>query len=352
MKKVLLLCSIFTMGVCITYAQRSTYKTTGKTVGYSVLLDDPNKVHPVFVAFDILTADTWNSSSFMGYGLRADINARRYGSISFDYRKGYLGAKQRATELGASLNLFSSRKKSMTRVVLSSSSMAFGSKMLHKSSGITVPAIKKTVLQARGGIASFRAPIEEAPDGLGKSSDEDPRTFYMTSDTNIVRIGFGKGYKGVYGFEALMKMNTYFVGLSIRTIKNVVLVHDNGISSNSNNYNFFVDILTGGDPRFSDVAYTYRSSALGTYEFPAGTTPSQYSLSTNDIKTMGWRAGWEAKTNAGMAMSYKVEFGSRPGYRMGSGILSANSYLLLTAGISISAGNNYKKIAKAKKDTE
>ncbi len=348
MKRILLLSSLLIANMCITYAQ----KKSNNTVGYRVLIDNPDKVHPVFVALDLLTADTWNTSSFMGYGLRADINARRFGSISFDYRKGYLGAKQRATELGGSLNLFSSRKNTIARVVLSSSSIAIGSKMLHRSSGIEVPAIKKTMLQARGGIASFRAPIEEAPDGLGKTPDEDSRSFYMTSDTNNVRIGFGKGYKGVYGFKAMMKMNIYYVGLSVRTIKNVVLSHDRGISSNSNNYNFFVDILTGGDPGFSDVAYTYTTSALGTYEFPAGTLPEQYSLSVNDIKTMGWRAGWEAKTNAGMAMCYKVEFGSRPGYRMGSGILSANAYILLTGGISISAGNNHKKIAKEKKDTE
>lgn len=352
MKKTLLLFAALFTSTCATYAQKSSYKSTGKTVGYRVLLDNPDMVHPVFVALDILTADTWNTSSYMGYGLRGDFNARRYGSISFDYRKGYLGSKQRATELGGSLNLFSSRKKSGARVVLSSSSIAFGSKMIHKSSGIDVPAIKKTVLQARGGIASFRAPIEEAPDGNVRKGEKDPRNFYMTNDTNNVIVGFGKGYKGVYGFEALMKMNIYYVGLSVRTIKNVVVAHDNGVSSNSNNYNFFVDVLTGGDPRFTDVDYTYTKSALGTYEFPVGTVPEQYSLSNNDIKTMGWRAGWEAKTNAGMAISYKVEFGSRPGYRMGSGILSANSYLLLAAGISISAGNNYKKMAKAKKDTE
>lgn len=326
------------------YAQKKAGYTN-----YKVLVDDPDHLHPLFLSFDILTADTWNTSSYMGYGLRAEANVLRYGSISFDYRKGYLGEKQKVTELGGSLNLFCSRKKSIARVVLSSSAIAYGNKLVIKGTSINVPAIKKTVLQARGGIAAFNAGIDEAPDGNGKSASEDPRKFYIKKDTNNIIIGFGKGYKGVYGFTGFMKMQVYYAGLSMRTIRNLVIAHDEGLASNSDSYNFYVDALAGGDLSFTDITYSYRPSALSLYEFPTGTKPEEYELVAKSTKKMGWRAGWEAKTNAGASISYKVEFGSRPGYKSGKGLLASNNYLVLAAGISISGGKPYRKMAKETK---
>lgn len=345
MKKIsLLLLSIIFVYSLPTYAQKKAGYTN-----YRVLVDDPDHVHPLFVSFDILTADTWNTSSYMGYGLRAEANVLRYGNISFDYRKGYLGEKQKVTEFGGSLNLFCSRKKNMARVVLSSSTIAYGNKLVIKGTSIDVPAMKKTVLQARGGIASFNAGIDEAPDATGKPASEDPRKFYLTKDTNNVIIGFGKGYKGVYGFTGFMKMQVYYAGMSVRTIRNLVIAHDKGLASNSDSYNFFVDVLAGGDPRFTDLSYSYRPSALSLYEFPAGTMPEEYELVAKSTKKMGWRAGWEAKTNAGASISYKVEFGSRPGYKTGKGLLASNNYLVLAAGISLSGGKPYRKMAKETK---
>jgi hypothetical protein len=352
MIKQILLCStlLITGATNMNAQSKSSVTKTGRSVNYKILLDNPDKLRPLFIAFDAVTADTWGSSSYMGYGLRANLNASHYGSLAFDYRKGYLGAKQRALELGGSLNLIASRKKKDAFVVLSSSTFTSGSKMFMKNSGIAVPAVKKIVLQARGGIASFRAPIDESPDGLGKTANEDPRSFYMTKDTNSVRVGFGKGYKGVFGFKALMKMQVYYVGMSISTIRNVAVLYGDDVASNTNHYNFFVDILSGGDPRFSDASYYYSLSGLGTYDFPIGTRPEEYSISSQDIKKTGWRAGWEVKTNTSKNLTYKVEFGSRPGYRMGSGILSANSYLMVSAGLSFCAGKSFKKMIKEKRD--
>ncbi len=318
-------------------ATQAQYKS-GSMVEYKVIWDNPDKIKPVVISLDLLTADTWNTSSYMGYGVRADVNAPRFGSLLFDYRKGYLGDKQRAIELGGALNLFSSRRTRSMRVVLSSSSFAYGTKLFFNSSSINVQGKRKTMLQARGGIASFNTNI--AP-----TAAEISGSFYMQKDTTRVPItDRDKNFRGVSTFSAALKSQIYYVGLSIRTINNVVVSHGKGVASNSNNYNFYADVLTGGDPQFSSVQYTYTASALGLYNFPKGTTPSQYELVAGEVKKMGWRVGWEAKTNNGLGLSYKAEFGSRPGYKGGSGILSSNSYLMLAAGFSIGAGKNYKKL--------
>lgn len=332
--------TIFCGLVAISCTLQAQYRN-GSTVNYSVLRDDPDRIRPVVVSLDLLATDTWNTSSYLGYGVRADVNVLKYGSVLVDYRKGYLGARQRAVEFGGALNLLSGRRKKATRVVLSSSSFAYAGKLFTSASSISIPAIRKTVLQARGGIASFKAPIS--------LSGSDADGFVMTKDTNVVIISnFGKNYKGVSGFSALLKMQTYFAGLSIRSIRNIVISHDRGLGSNANNYNFYADVLLGGDPAFSDVIYT--TGDLAKNGFPKGTTPSQYELSGPKVKNMGWRLGWEAKTNNGFGLSYKAEFGSRPGYTVGNGILTSNAYLMLAAGFSIGAGKSYKKMKPIEKE--
>lgn len=324
----------------------------GSKVEYLVLVDNPDRMRPVILSLDILTADTWNTNSYMGYGARADVNLLRYGTLTFDYRKGYLdgnangGKKHKSTELGAALNLFSSHKTRPTQVVLSSSSIAYGTKMLHKTSSIEVTGTRKKVLQARVGIANFRAAIDESPDATG-SLDRDERYFHLVKDTADIVIGYGRGYRGVKGLTGLMKMQTWYVGISRRTINNLVIAHDEGLASNSNNYNIFFDLLFGGAPAFSEMSYYYTAAALENYGFPTGTLPAGYELVNKNIKKGGWRFGWEAKTNNGVGMSYKVEFGSRPGYHQKAAIFKSNSYLLLTGGISIAPGKSYKKQAAA-----
>lgn len=317
------------------------YYRSGSTVNYRVLRDDPDNLRPVVLSLDVLTADTWNLDGYLGYGMRADVNLKKYGTVIMDYRKGYLGSKQRAIELGGALNLFCSRKKVNTRVVLSSSSFAYGSNLFTSATSISVPGIKKTVLQARGGIASFKTDIDIFAD--------DAEGFEMIKDTNRVQMDdFGKNYRGVSGFTALMKMQTYYVGLSIRTISNLVIAHDRGLGSNSNNYNFYADALFGGGQDFSNVNYRY-SSDLYARGFPKGTKPDEYTVSGVNVKKIGWRAGWEAKTNNGFGMSYKAEFGSRPGYKIG-GFIKSNTYVMLAAGFSIGAGKSYKKITPQEKE--
>ncbi len=341
--KQLLLCST----LLITGATNMNAQSKSRMVGYKVLVDNPDKLRPGFVCLDILTADTWNTSSFMGYGLRSGFNASKFGSVSFDYRKGYLGAKQKAIELGGALNLISSRKKKPTFVVMSSSTFSLGNKMFMKNSGIEVSATRKTVLQARGGIVSFKTPIEIP---TGNVSKAERSVFYMNKDTSTIKIGTGKGYRGVNGFDGIMRMQTYYVGMSVTTMRNVVLSYDEGVASNTNSFTFFFDILTGGDPRFTDLTYKYTASSLSLNDFPVGATPEDYAVSVTNVKNVGWRTGWEAKSYSGLAMSYKVEFGSRPGFKERSGILSANSYLLLTAGFGIGVGKPLKKLINEKGD--
>lgn len=339
------------------------FSLTSQTVQYKTILDDPGKLKPVVISFDILTADTWGTNSFMGYGLRADINILKYGSVHVDYRKAYLDGnakkpdnlsaarqlkKHRSYELGFSFNLFKSEKKKSLDVILSSSTLFYGNKMLISGRSISVPGTKANILQLRGGIANFRAAIDESPEYDAARDKFDQRTLFLSKDTASVVVGYGTGYKGVYGIKAQMRMMLFYAGISWRTITNLVISHTdskNGIASHSNNYNFFADALFGGNPVFSNHS-EYSITDVVAKNFPKNTNLTEWELSSSKTKKIGWRLGWEAKINNGVGMTYKVEFGSRPGYTGKKGILSPNAYLMLTAGFSIPVGKSNKKLAR------
>ena len=69
-------------------AAQTTKKAKG--VEYLVLRDDPDKLTPVVLSLDFLTADTWNTNSYMGINIRPEINIPKYGQINIDYRLAYL----------------------------------------------------------------------------------------------------------------------------------------------------------------------------------------------------------------------------------------------------------------------
>lgn len=333
-----------------------------KTVGYTVLKDDPNDIKPFYMAFDILSADTWGTNSMMGYGIRSSFTYKGIGSIDLSYRKAYFdleyqSAKEESTgntkkhtalEFGVSLNLLGREKKADIPVVLASE-MFFSPKgaFSQKITYLSVEGTKKWNLQVRGGLARFNVPFAYHYE-LGDSEGEDPRAFSIVKDTVTWPVGEEEGYtvsnnQGTLftGITGMMKLNTFYVGLSSRSIRNLWISADGeGVCANTNEFVLFADALLLGGMAVGDgwSIQRYHKSASA-YNQDNGW---QLEIDKTKLKKMGWRVGFEARKYQNLAMTYKVEFGSRPGLTGKSGIIGNNAYLLLTAGFGFGVGKSVK----------
>lgn len=321
-------------------------------VQYTVLKDDPNDVKPLTIALDILSADTWGTNSMMGYGIRAAYTYKGIGSVQLDYRKAYLdleykdvpnAKKHRAFELGVSYNLFGREKTGDISVVLASE-MFFYPKgaFSQKISYLNVQGTKKWNLQLRGGLANFNVPFNYHYEK--DQNKEDPRALSIVKDTVILPVGEGEGYSIgsgvptlVTGIKGMMKLTTFYVGLSSRSIRNMwISTQSEGVCANTNEYTFFADALLLGGMSIADGWIPHRY-----YNDVTGLTQSngwELDVDKSKLKKMGWRVGFEAKKHQNLAMTYKFEFGARPGLQGKPGMIGNNAYMLITAGFSFGLG--------------
>jgi hypothetical protein len=341
MKKLILAASSFILSLYIT--AQTTYKYGGSTT-YKVLIDNPDDITPVIIGINPLVADTWNTNSNMGIGVFVSVNILKYGSVNIDWNKAYLdgikgslpiknsstGKKirnHRGLEFGLAYNLLSFKKEKDLQVILSSELTFSGTRRTSTTTYIVAPGTAKKMIQLRGGLNNIKTGIDASDFGTGR--------FLINNDTAIK----------VKDFSAQMKMTNLYAGISWHTINNLVLqIGENGLSSNCNDYNFFFDMLyMPFNLKFPTVNY---SDVLDRNTFPgADQLNSEMTLKDNStVRKTGWRLGWEArKNNIKGAFTYKVEFGVRPGLKTSKkGILSPNSYMLLSAGFTFPAGKKYK----------
>lgn len=240
-----------------------------KKVDYTVLKDDPNDIKPVYVALDILSADTWGTNSMMGYGIRSSYTYKGLGSINLSYRKAYLDLeyksakegstaaikKHTALELGVSLNILGKEKNGEIPVVLASEMFfypkgAFSQKITY----LNVEGTKKWNLQLRGGLARFNVPFTYHYEE--DQNPKDPRALSIVKDTSVIPIGQGDGYSSLApgdptfftGIKGMMKLTTFYLGISSRSIRNIwISAEGEGVCANTNEYVFFADaLLLGG----------------------------------------------------------------------------------------------------------
>ena len=331
-----------------TMAAQTTKKAKGKEVEYLVLRDDPDKLTPVVLSLDFLTADTWNTNSYMGINIRPEINIPKYGQINIDYRLAYLDGtagssilsnqlipegklkKHRSFEITAGINLFHKDREKMLPVVLSSSRIYSGSAInINKVEYVEVLGTVRKCLQARVGYENFRSPVE-----LSDAENEGTgfRINNVLSPDSIFRFNqYTKldGYSGIGG-RTRMNFQVLNLGLSYKRITNLWIENDrspSGIASNASTYDFYFDLLLNLKTSFANFV----------------TRANEYAITHANPKKLGWRLGWSAHVTRGAFMTYKVEFGARPLFKQDKkGILGDNAFLLLSAGWSFGIGAKHK----------
>jgi len=343
MKKVILILSVLILSLSLN--SQTTYISGGST-SYKVIIDNPDDITPVIIGINPLVADTWNTNSYMSVGAFMSVNILKYGSVTIDWNKAFFdgikgslpitnsssGKKirnHRGLEFSLAYNLLSFKKEKDLQVVLSSELTFSGTRRTSTTTYIVVPGTAKKMVQLRGGLTNLKTGIDAFDFGTAR--------FSFNNDTSIK----------VKDFSAQMKMNYLYAGISWHTLNNLVLqIGESGLSTNCNDYNFFFDMLyMPFDLKFPTVNY---SDVFDKNTFPgAAQLNSKMTMKDNStIRKTGWRLGWEArKNNIRGAFTYKVEFGVRPGLKTSKkGILSPNSYMLLSAGFTFPAGKKYKAV--------
>lgn len=309
---------------------QTTYKSGGSTK-YKILTDNPDNIKPVIIGFNALVADTWGTNSYMGIGAFVQVNVLKYGSVNIDWKKAYFdmvkGVKNhRGIEIGLAYNLFSFKTDKDMQVVLGSSLSFTQTRRTQYTSYISVPGTAKKIVQLRAGLNNFKTATDNQEVGGG---------FNFSLDSN---------YR-VINWKSPLQYNFLYTGISWHTINNLVIQHSgNDLATNCNDYNFFFDVLYNPFNINLDNANGYvRLPNGGSQNMGIGEIALK---PDNKIKNAGWRIGWEARKNNIMgAFTYKVEIGARPGLKNSKkGLLSANSYMLLSAGFTFPAGKKVKAI--------
>jgi hypothetical protein len=341
---------IYILSLLVFFVVSGLMAQKGKEVEYSVLRNDPAKLTPVVLSLDFLTADTWNTNSYMGINIRPEINIPKYGQINIDYRRAfldnnargsdYLSGKQlapegklkkhRSFEITFGINLLHKDKTKQLPVVLSTSRIYSGSAFnINSVDYIDVAGKVRTCLQARVGYQVFNSTID-----LAEAENEGTgfRINNVLSPDSVFRFNqYTKldGYSGIAG-RTRMNFQVFNIGLSLKRITNLWVENNasaSGISSNATTYDFYFDALVNLKTSFANFV----------------TNANEYAITHANPRKLGWRMGWSAHVTRGAFMTYKVEVGARPLFKQDKkGILGDNAFLLLSAGWSFGIGSKLK----------
>lgn len=300
-----------------------------QNIHYKTLEDDPYAIKPFTLHLDPFFVDAWWTDITMGWGLRADYHLGRIGSLNLEFRKPYLDMiysnhksespknikNQTWLETTAAFNLVDKAKTRSVRITLSSSSYSSGGYTYTNTKFFNTNAEVRKIFSVRGGMYSVSTGYKS---GDAKAyyigQVVDPNNTSSTMEDTVWASG-----------DKMFRSMAIIGGISLKSITNItVAVDDWGTRRNSSYSDFYVDFM------FAPVIGLDKE--LNTVD------GKEYDLESDNLKRMGWRMGWAYKSPVRTFMSYKFEFGARPGYKGAEGsskILSPRAFLEMTIGVSI-----------------
>lgn len=321
MKKIftilLLLCGAFIM------------EAGAQKVNYTVVSDNPDRLKYTSLSLEPFYADIHMSNMTLGWNVRADAIILKRIELRADYRRAYMdmnvsaaesqsqyhayaknGVKfAQTTELGASLIFRDKTKRKSLRVVLSQ--YRFGNYQI--TNFINVPGNVRRMTALRGGAYLLSTSIEF-------TDDHQEFVKLPNVDRNKPEMALKVANKAI----PMMRTGVLYAGLSFKSITSLTIDADGYGNRHNRGYtDFFVDFLFAPIVNFSDVKDTKNE----VFEIDPASAA---------IKRMGWRAGAVFRSPETVALTYKFEFGSRPGFQYSTEFVdNQKAYLLMTIGINI-----------------
>lgn len=312
--KAILVFVFLTVGTCAMAQQ----------VNYRILSDDPENVKAFSLSLEPFYCDLYPLDLHMGYSVRADLLFLKRMELRADFRRAYLdinGQETNTTEYypkngakfatygEAGFSLFLTDKLRSTEVKLVLSSRSYGDYTFTRY--IMVPATKRKMWGVRGGMYNNRVAYEM------NGTD----SFFVMKGTNDTET------PAVDNTVTMVNTSCLYGGLHWKSIVDLVASTDYGTRKVGKMADFYIDFL------FAPVV------AFGDVRSPGGVSEFSLKAKPDNIKRMGWRAGWAYRHPNKVGMCYKLEFGARPGFRSSDKpkFLTERSFMMFTFGINIPA---------------
>ncbi|MDX5321772.1 MAG: hypothetical protein LPK45_11580 [Bacteroidota bacterium] len=302
------------------------YLANAQQVNYRITSDDPKNVKAFSLSLEPFYCDLSGVDIHIGYSLRADLLILKRMEVRGDFRRAYVDINGGETktqyfypknetkmasyfEAGASLFLSDRTQKVNTKLVLSSRTS--GNYTYTKY--IMIPATKRKMFGLRGGLYNNRVAFEV--DGNGQ--------YFELKDGNGDTLAGGAPDNAV----SMYNTTSLYAGLHWKSIIDVVAQTDYGRKKVGGVSDFYIDVLLGSIVQFSDLMST-------------GGTIYSMNPDNDKVKRIGWRAGWIYRHPNKVGLTFKFEFGARPGFKSVDKISmdSERIFMMFTTGLNIPAG--------------
>jgi len=303
--------------------------------------DDVEKLRPLTFHVDPIYTEAYGTNTSVGIGWRTEIMFKRFLSIDLKFRSArysdqllkaynadeYLHpsegiSKYKCFEPSLTFHLRTTIKREGLSIRLSQTSSTSGNTTTTTTTSTGAIGNVKRVLGLKIGMNFINTPIDLGSNDANKAftyASNEPDTIitptsttYTTSAVNIEP-----------GTKAYTQGKSYIfsIGLSKRRITNVEKVYSGyGKRGNRAFQTFYADLLVGG------------------WNFENINTSKNYSITVKADRTkdIGWRMGYQYKKTNGIAVSYCLELGARPGYVAAkSKIFGPRTFMNMVVGISL-----------------
>lgn len=303
-----------------------------QSVTWKVERDDPFDIKNFSFAIDPLFIDMNGHNGYaFGWGLRAEHMMGKRLLANVDMRTGFgtnLYKKSNdntrnyyTLEGGLGLVFVNRMKVKNVPIILSQSTSGNVRTTRYIKGG--VPARCRLIVALRGGFVQYTNSLnyEKMTDSLLTFNGE---TYAKAKARGIFKDTTRVGASDVAQVGGIALTSVY-AGLQFRTIRNLLIDVDGwGYRGNIMYSDFYIDVM------FAPVI------AIKDFQNPDGT---RYDVKYSDLSHLGWRFGWITRKPKDQGFSFKLEVGSRPGFKAPENtnvpLNMRNMYCMMTFGLYI-----------------
>jgi hypothetical protein len=315
----------------VVFVALSAVSTKAQSISYDYVRNDPFDIKNATFAIDPFFVDVNGHNSYaFGWGIRAEHMIGKRLLANFDMRTGFgtnLYRKSNkntrnyfAMEAGLGLIFVNKTKTKNLRIVLSES-MSGNIKTTTTIRG-GVPAKCRFIVALRGGFSQYTNTLDykNLNDSLltiagepFRTAKDSPIFIDSLSGTNKINIAQVGG----------VSMVSFYGGIQFRNIWDLVVdVSGYGYRSNVRYSDFYIDVLFAPIVNIRDFR---------------NTSGQKYDVKFDGVSHFGYRIGWFFRKPKEQGFSWKIELGSRPGFKAPKDkyVNTKNLYGMLTFGLYI-----------------
>lgn len=308
----------------------NTTLTKAQSISYNYVRNDPYNIKNLTFSIDPFFIDVNGHNGYaFGWGARAEAMFGKRLLLNYDIRTGFGTNDYRKSnkntrnyfsqEAGIGLILVNKAKSKNLRIVLSESTS--GNVKTTTTIGGGVPAKTRLIVALRAGFNSYNNTLnyKNVSDSLLTFNGQSYRDLKKIQDKDTATNPFVNSVPQIGGISIV----SFYAGFQFRKIWDLVINVDGyGQRSNVRYSDFFIDVM------FAPLVH------LRDFRNPNG---FRYDVKYSEVSHIGYRLGWFFRKPKDQGFSWKIELGSRPGFKAPKDkyINGRNLYGMITFGLYI-----------------